>query len=201
MGNKIRLVMFGRQGAGKGTQCLRIAEHFGVVHFSTGDALRAAVAAGSELGQEIGEVIERGQLVDDALMIRLVIERLNQDDIVENGCVLDGFPRTITQSEALLAAFNSGEVAGGQLDCVVHLEVPLEEVTARMKQRGRKDDTDEGIASRLAFHDRETVPVLDWFEAQGLLVTVDGLGTEAEVTKRLIQSLELATAFQAENRG
>ncbi len=192
MGKKIRLVMFGRQGAGKGTQCVRMSEHFGVVHFSTGDALRAAVAAGTELGKQIGEIINKGELVDDSLIIRLVIERLNEDDIVENGCILDGFPRTVGQSEALLAAFASGEVAGSALDCVINLDVPLEEVTARMKARGRDDDTTEGIARRLAAYDNETVPVLDWFDEQGLLVTVDGLGDEAEVTNRLVEAIESA---------
>lgn len=192
MGQKIRLVMFGRQGAGKGTQCAALAEHFGVIHFSTGDALRAAVEAGTELGRQVGELINKGELIDDSLIIRLVIERLNEKDIVENGCILDGFPRTIAQSEALLAAFVNGDVAGGELDCVVHLEVPLSEVTQRMMLRGRPDDTEEGIARRLSAYEEETVPVLDWFDKQGLLVTVDGLGEEAVVTKRLVEAVELA---------
>ncbi len=190
MDQSIRLVMFGRQGAGKGTQCERIAEHFGVVHFSTGDALRAAADADTEVGREVSEIMEHGGLVDDDLMIRLVTERLNEPDIAESGYVLDGFPRTIPQSEALLAALESGEVFGGGLDCVVHLDVPLEEVTRRMKMRGRADDTDDGIAARLALYDQETVPVLDWFASQGLLVTVDGLGAEAEVTERLVTVID-----------
>jgi len=194
MDKPVRLLIFGRQGAGKGTQCLRLAEHFGVVHFSTGDALRQAVAAGSTLGREISSVIGSGSLVDDDLMIRLIIERLNEADVIENGYVLDGYPRTVAQAKALCSAIECGDIRGGPLDCVVHLDVPLEEVNTRMMVRGRDDDTREVIASRLALYERETVPAINWFGERDLLLTVDGLGDQAVVTKRLLEAVEVAVA-------
>jgi len=181
----IRLVIFGRQGAGKGTQCARIVEHYGVVHLSTGDMFRAAVAAGTELGRQVGPVLESGGLVSDELTIAIVEERLAADDVRRNGFVLDGFPRTPTQADALMSML--GEAG---LHAVLELEVPLEEVTARMKARAREDDTDESIAKRLALYDAETVPTIDWFRERGLVVPVDGLGTEDEVTERVIARIE-----------
>ncbi len=181
----IRLVIFGRQGAGKGTQCDRIVERYGVIHLSTGDMFRAARDAGTELGQQVGPIMASGGLVSDELTIAVVNERLQADDVKESGFVLDGFPRTPVQAEALVAMLGDDG-----LDMALNLNVPLEEVTARMKARGRGDDTDEGIAQRLALYEQETVPTIEWFDDYGLLVNVDGLGTEAEVTARLFEAIE-----------
>lgn len=181
----IRLVIFGRQGAGKGTQCNRIVEHYGVTHLSTGDMFRAAVAAGTELGKQVGPIMDAGGLVSDEMTIAIVAERLASEDIKKSGFVLDGFPRTTAQAEALVEML--GEDA---LHAVLDLDVPLEEVTARMKARKREDDTDEGIAKRLALYEEETVPTMGWFGERGLLVTVDGLGTEDEVTARLFEAID-----------
>ena len=183
----MRLVIFGRQGAGKGTQCNRIVENYGVVHLSTGDMFRAARDAGSELGLEVAPIMASGGLVSDELTIAIVQERLASEEIKKSGFVLDGFPRTPAQAEALL------EMLGDEtLHSVLNLDVPLAEVTARMEARGREDDTQEGIAKRLALYDQETVPTIDWFSERGLLVNVDGLGTEDEVTGRIFKTIDSA---------
>lgn len=188
-GASIRLVIFGRQGAGKGTQCDRIIEHYGVSHLSTGDMFRAAVSAGTELGRQVGPIMESGGLVSDELTIGIVRERLAEDDVRKSGFVLDGFPRTPAQAEALL------EILGDDgLHAVVNLDVPIDEVTARMKARGRSDDTDEGIANRLALYDQETVPTIEWFAERGLVLTVDGLGTEDDVTGRIFEAVDAVIA-------
>lgn len=180
-----RLVIFGRQGAGKGTQCSRIVEQYGVVHLSTGDMFRAAVEAGTELGQQVGPIMASGGLVSDEMTIAIVKERLASQEIQDNGFVLDGFPRTPTQAEALLEMLGED-----RLHAVLNLDVPLDEVTARMKARAREDDTDEGIAKRLALYDQETVPTINWFGDRDLLIEVDGLGSEDEVTSRLFETID-----------
>lgn len=180
----VRLVIFGRQGAGKGTQCSNIVNTYGVAHISTGDMLRAAVKAETELGLQAKAVMDAGGLVGDDIINGIVAERIAQPDAVETGFVLDGYPRTQPQAEALLTALGDGS-----LDAVINLDVPLEEVTARMKARGREDDTDEAIANRLGLYEQETRPVLEFFDEQDLLVTVDGLGTEEEVSGRLISAI------------
>lgn len=186
MSNPIRLVIFGRQGAGKGTQCVRLVERYGVVHISTGDMLRGAVAAGTDLGLKAKAVMDAGDLVGDDIMNGIVRERLAEPDAVERGFVLDGYPRTVAQAEALVQILGAA-----RLHAVVDLDVPLAEVTERMKARGRDDDTEEGIARRLELYESETRPVLDWFAARDLLVTVDGLASEEEVTQRLIASVDV----------
>ncbi len=189
MSNPTRLVIFGRQGAGKGTQCVRLVERYGVIHISTGDMLRGAVAAGTEMGLKAKKVMDAGDLVGDDIINGIVRERLAADDIAESGFVLDGYPRTVAQAEALVQILGTDS-----LDGAVDLDVPLEEVTQRMKARGRDDDTDEGIARRLELYELETRPVLDWFAARDLLVKVDGLADEAEVTKRLFAAVDAATS-------
>lgn len=180
-----RLVIFGRQGAGKGTQCNRIVEQYGVVHLSTGDMFRAARDQGTELGLQVAPIMASGGLVSDELTIAIVEERLAEEDVKKSGFVLDGFPRTPAQAEALLAMLGDEG-----LHAVLNLDVPLEEVTARMKARAREDDTDDGIAKRLALYERETVPTIEWFAERDLLVKVDGLGTEDEVTDRLFGAID-----------
>ncbi len=173
------LVILGRQGSGKGTQAARLAERYGVVHVSTGDMLRAAVAAGTELGLRAKAVMDAGNLVGDDIMIGIVDERLAAADIKANGVLLDGFPRTTAQADAL------AEIVGGSgPDLAINLDVPIAEVTERMLARGREDDTNEVISRRLELYEAETAPLLAWFEERGRLAVVDGLGTEAEVSAR-----------------
>lgn len=189
MSEALRLVIFGRQGAGKGTQCIRLVERYGIIHISTGDVLRAAVSAGTELGLKAKAVMDAGDLVGDDIMNGIVRERLAEADVVERGFVLDGYPRTTNQAEALLEVLD-----GAGLHAAVDLDVPLDVVTERMKGRGRADDTDEAIARRLALYEQETRPVLDFFAERDLLVTVDGVGSEREVTDRLYAAVDAVRA-------
>lgn len=181
------LVILGRQGSGKGTQAARISERFGVVHISTGDMLRAAVAEETPLGQKAKALMDAGDLVPDEIMIGIVDERLRKEDVVTGGFLLDGFPRTVGQAEAL------AEFAGDDLDLAINLDVAVEEVTARMVARGREDDTAEGIARRLELYEAETAPLLEWFEERGILAVVDGLGDEELVFERLTAAIVTGT--------
>jgi len=183
----LRLVILGRQGSGKGTQCARLMESFGPVHVSTGDMLRAAVATGTEFGRQAEAIMEAGELVPDEIMNGIVAERLSADDVVERGVLLDGYPRTPAQAEALQEALDS---AGTHLDLALNLEVPIEEATRRMLDRARADDTEEAILRRLALYETETAPLVAWFEKRSLLITVDGLGSEDEVFQRLRRAVE-----------
>ena len=174
------LVILGRQGSGKGTQAALLAERYGVVHVSTGDMLRAAVAAGTELGLRAKAVMDAGDLIGDDIMIGIVGERFADDDIGARGVLLDGFPRTTAQADAL------AEILGGTgPDLAINLDVPIAEVTQRMLARGRDDDTEEAISRRLELYEAETAPLLAWFEERGRLTVVDGLGSEDEVFARL----------------
>ncbi|WP_419924614.1 adenylate kinase [Candidatus Poriferisocius sp.] len=179
------LVILGRQGSGKGTQAALLAERYGVVHVSTGDMLRAAVEAGTELGLRAKAVMDAGDLVGDDIMIGIVDERLGDADIQARGVLLDGFPRTTAQADAL------AEIAGGTgADLAINLDVPIAEVTERMLARGRADDTAETIARRLELYEAETAPLLAWFEERGCLAVVDGLGAEDEVFARMAEVID-----------
>ena len=183
----LRLVILGRQGSGKGTQCARLVESFGPVHVSTGDMLRAAVVAGTKLGRRAGAIMDAGELVPDEVMNGIVAERLSAKDLVEQGVLLDGYPRTPVQAAALEEVLKS---TGTHLDLALNLEVPIEEATRRMLHRARADDTEEAISRRLALYETETAPLMTWFEERGLLVTVDGLGSEDEVFERLCRVVD-----------
>jgi len=185
----LRLVILGRQGSGKGTQALRISDSFGCVHVSTGDMLRAAVSAGTDLGRQAEEVMNSGGLVGDDIMNGIVAERLAADDIVANGVLLDGFPRTSDQADALERICAEQGVA---LDLAINLDVAVEVVTERMLARQREDDTPEAIQRRLSLYEEQTAPLLDWFDARDLLSTVDGVGSEEEVFARLAAAVDSA---------
>ena len=180
MSHPLTVVILGRQGSGKGTQCARIAEEWGMVHVSTGDMLRAAVAAGTPLGRKAQDVMEAGGLVSDEIMNGIVAERLAEPDVVAGGVLLDGFPRTPAQASAL-----EGILGDDGVDVALSLDVPVEEVVTRMLARGREDDTEDAIRRRLDLYESETAPLLEWFEARGLLRVVDGEGCEDEVYERI----------------
>ena len=178
----LRMVILGRQGSGKGTQSTRLVDEFGCIHVSTGDMLRAALEAGTELGLKAKAVMEAGDLVSDDIMNGIVAERLAESDIAEHGVLLDGFPRTADKADALERILDG---MGEELTMAVNVDVPVAEVTARMLARGRSDDTEEAITRRLELYDEQTAPLLEWFEERGLLETIDGYGTEDEVFARL----------------
>ncbi len=212
-----RLVMLGRQGAGKGTQCVRLSRHYVVPHISTGDMLRAAVKEATSFGLRAKEVMDRGELVSDDIIAGVVSERLDADDTKNRGYILDGFPRTVPQAELL-------EVITSQrpLDLVIDLDVPTEVVLERLASRRvcvdcganysatatprygwvcdncggdvvqRADDTPEAIRKRLDLYERETAPLVSWYRQRSLLVTVDGLGDTDEVTARLFRAVDAA---------
>ncbi len=181
-----RLIVFGRQGAGKGTQCVRLAGHYGIPHISTGDMLRGAAAEGTELGLKAKVLMDAGDLVPDDVMEGIVVERLAKPD-AEPGWLLDGYPRTLGQVEAM--GRNLGD---GFVDLAVNLDVPVEIVTERMMSRGREDDTPEAIGRRLSLYEEQTRPLLDFFDGRDQLVTVDGVGTEDEVFERLVKVIDSA---------
>lgn len=207
-----RLLIFGRQGAGKGTQSERLSAHYGAPHISTGDMLRAAVSAGTPLGLEAKAVMDAGGLVSDQIILGVVEERLAESDVVTNGFLLDGFPRTVVQAQGM-ANFATVDVA---IDLVVPEDVVLDRISSRRvcascgaiyslasppasawscdKCGGdvvqRADDTPESIAKRLAAYNAETQPTIDFYESSGLLVKVDGLGTPDEVFARLVSAID-----------
>ena len=181
------MVILGRQGSGKGTQSQRIAESYGCVHVSTGDMLRAAVADGSELGRKAADVMDSGGLVSDEIMNGIVAERLAGHDIVTEGVLLDGFPRTADQADALERIL--GEL-NQTLTLALNLDVSVEIVTERMLARRRDDDTPEAIGRRLELYEEQTAPLLDWFDERKLLTTVDGVGDEEEVFDRLVVAID-----------
>jgi len=184
MSAPIRLVILGRQGSGKGTQGVRLAGRYGIAHISTGDMLRAAAEEGTPMGLEAKVFMDRGDLLPDDVMQGVVEERLGLPDATGDGFLLDGFPRTVGQAKAL------ADMA--PIDLVIDLDVPREMVIERMAARGRVDDTPEGIARRLDLYDEQTRPLLDFYGDQGLLVMVDGVGTEAEVEGRLAAAIDAA---------
>ena len=212
----VRLVMLGRQGAGKGTQCTRLSRHYVVPHISTGEMLRAAVKEGTELGRKAAEIMNEGGLVPDDVMIGIVDERLDHDDTTRRGYILDGFPRTVPQAKALAEI-----TVARPLDLVIDLNVPKEVVLHRLASRRvcadcganysvdkpprydcvcdncggeveqREDDTPAAIEKRLAEYERETAPLIDWYSDLTLLEVVDGQGGTSDVSLRLFSMIDL----------
>ncbi|HEU4972359.1 MAG TPA: adenylate kinase [Gaiellaceae bacterium] len=187
----MRILILGPQGSGKGTQAQRIAAAYAVPHIATGDMFRAAVAAGSEVGAQVGPILERGDLVPDDLTIELIRERLAEED----GFVLDGFPRTVPQAEALDAML---EEIGKPLDAVILLQVSDDVATERLRERavkeGRADDSPEAIANRLRQYHELTELVVDRYQQAGIEVIVDGEQTMDAVFAAIQDALEGVTA-------
>ncbi len=173
----MQLVFFGPPGAGKGTQAQKIVADFGIPQISTGDILRAAVAGGTELGRKAGPLMAAGKLVPDDLVIGIVEERIARPDCAK-GFLLDGFPRTIPQAEALNGVL---ERLGRPIQHVVALEVPDAVIQERMKGRGRADDSPETVQHRLDEFRRLTAPLKDFYAARGLLRPINGVGSLEEV--------------------
>ncbi len=183
----LRLIFLGPQGSGKGTQASRLARLMGVPHISTGAMLRQAVTDGTELGKKADAIMQAGDLVPDDLVVAMVGERLSQDD-ASCGYILDGFPRNVSQAQAL------DEVLETPLDGLVQLDVPHEELMKRMllraEQEGRADDTEEGINRRLQIYWEETAPLAEYYrKTGGTVFPVDGLGGIDEVFARVALAL------------
>ena len=221
MSSGVRLLVLGKQGAGKGTQAVRIAGHYGVPHISTGDMFRAAAADGAPFGLKANEYMSRGELVPDDVVIGVVAERLAKDDAVNDGFVLDGFPRTRVQAEELQRLLGPGG-----LDAAVDIDVPTEVVIERISGRRvcttcgtpyhvsappkngwtcdkdggevvqREDDTPEAVTKRLELYEEATRPLLDFYEGLGLLVTIDGVGDPDAVFDRVLDGIETARQVQ-----
>jgi adenylate kinase len=205
----MRMILVGPPGAGKGTQAARLVEKLRIPHISSGDMLRAAVKEGTELGKQADVLMKLGTLVPDELVIGMILDRIAKPDCA-NGFMLDGFPRTVPQAEALGAALTT---AGVKLDAVALIDVAdeliIERVTGRRNDprtgtiyhikydppppglavEQRKDDTEEAVVKRLVKYHNETEPVLPIYQQQGILKRVDGVGSLDEVTRRLEAAL------------
>lgn len=190
----MRIVFLGPPGVGKGTQGSRIATHLKAAHISTGDMLRQQVEDGSEIGKKVSSILKAGKLVSDDLIVELVESRLSRDDAKER-FLLDGFPRTIFQAEALdrFLAKRNQEVTVAML-LVADKEEILRRLMARAKAEGRADDTPETVAQRLDVYHNQTKPLVGYYEQLGKLQRVDGVGTIGEVFDRLLQVLDESTS-------
>jgi len=185
----MRLLLLGAPGSGKGTQAARLKDSLGVPHISTGDLLRAEVAAGSKLGLEAKEVMARGELVSDAILLGMLEDRFSRADTA-NGFILDGYPRNLAQADALdklLARI------GRPMDFAVQLEVPtellVERIAGRAKAEGRADDNPESVRKRLQVYEDQTAPVIGFYRQHGQLTVVDGVGELDEVFTRIIEAI------------
>ena len=206
--------MLGRQGAGKGTQCVRLSRHYVVPHISTGDMLRLAVKEQTEFGRKAKEYMDAGELLPDDIISGVVAERLEHEDTKNRGYILDGYPRTVQQAEDLLQI-----TAPTGIDLAIELEVPTDVVLTRLASRRvcvdcgtnysvepgkpvtacdvcggdviqRADDTVDAIKRRLALYEEQTAPLVTWFMERDMLVVVDGLGEPDSVTARLIRAID-----------
>lgn len=179
----MQAVLLGPPGAGKGTQAEFLCKVRTLLHLSTGDLLRAAVAAETELGLEAKGFMDRGELVPDSLVLALLEERLEQKSSDE-GFLLDGFPRNVSQAKALEA-----KIGADAIDHVVYLKLDDAEILQRLLKRGRKDDTEEVISNRLSVYRAETEPLVAYYRERGLIRDVDALGSIDEVQQRLLDSI------------
>jgi adenylate kinase len=211
----VRLVVLGKQGAGKGTQCVRLSHHYVVPHVSTGDMLRSEVKSRSSLGQRASSLMEKGELIPDEMVMEMVEGRLSERDTAGRGFVLDGCPRTTVQAESL-----DKIVQPHGLDLVIDLQVPTNLVMKRLASRRvcvdcganystaapplvnwtcdvcggevvqREDDTEEAIERRLNLYEEETAPLLVWYQQRSLLVQINGTGSPDAVTRRVVGAID-----------
>jgi len=186
----LRLVVLGPPGAGKGTQAVKLAEHFACADVATGDIFRANVVEGTGLGRAAQEYMDRGDLVPDELVIAMVMDRLVESDC-DGGFVLDGFPRTVNQAEALDRRLGG---LAQPLEAALSFDVTEEELLRRLAGRAaaqhRADDAEQTIRHRLEVFAVKTRPLIDYYAHRGLLITVDAIGPIEVVTKRILAALE-----------
>ncbi|MGC6474262.1 MAG: adenylate kinase [Candidatus Puniceispirillaceae bacterium] len=183
----MNIILFGPPGAGKGTQAELLVRSRGMVQLSTGDMLRAAIAAGTELGLKAKSIMDAGELVSDDIMIGMIAERM-EDDECKNGVILDGFPRTVAQAEALDVMFAD---KGITLDNVIEIKVDEAALFARIEKRAaetggaRSDDNAEVLEARLKVYHDNTAPVLPYYQGKGQLVSIDGMQSVEEVSNQI----------------
>ena len=219
-----RLIVLGKQGAGKGTQCVRLSHHYAISHISTGDMLRAAVKSRTPLGIEAKRYMDAGELIPDEVVLKMVGERLDQDDTKTRGFILDGFPRTVIQADLL-----DELLAPASIDCVVNLVVRTDIVLKRLASRRvcedcganysisspprvewicdicggevvqREDDTESAIARRLALYEAETAPLIDRYRKLGLLESIRGDGSPDDVCDRIVAAVDVRLAERGED--
>ncbi|NDC52786.1 MAG: adenylate kinase [Planctomycetia bacterium] len=181
----MRIILIGPPGAGKGTQCQKLVNLLRVPHLSTGEMLRAAVKAGTPEGVEATAYMEQGRLVPDALILGMVTRRLEAADC-RAGCLLDGFPRTLPQAATLDDLLERRAMS---VDGVIELAVPRDELIRRMLARKRADDNPEIFSKRITSFEEQTAPLLDYYQRQGKLASIDGLGTADEIFSRVREAL------------
>ena len=191
------IILFGPPAAGKGTQAKKLVEERGLIQLSTGDMLRAARKAGTELGQKVASIMDSGQLVSDEIVIALIEEQLDQNPDAP-GFIFDGFPRTVAQAQALDAALTKRNT---KVDSVIRLlvddEALINRITQRFEEQGRKDDNPETFKKRLEAYNRDTAPLLPFYSAQGKLTEVDGMASIETVSSSIARVL----AANSENNG
>lgn len=211
-----RLIVLGKQGAGKGTQAIRLSRHYVVPHISTGDVFRSAVRSGSESGKLAKEYLDAGDLVPDEVVIGVVRERLTHNDTTHRGFVLDGFPRTVAQAAALIEILEPNVI-----DLALDIEIDTDRVMSRLASRRvcsdcganysvvdnpprvrgicdvcggevvqRDDDTESAIRRRLELYERETAPLVNWYAERGILAAIDGVGPPDDVTERMVSEVD-----------
>jgi adenylate kinase len=209
----MRIVMLGAPGAGKGTQATKISKKFGIPHISTGDILRSEINKGTEMGLKAKEYVESGKLVPDELIID-IIEDFIKDDSIKEGFIMDGFPRNIAQAKKFIKMIDKNDLS---LDKVVNIVVDYDEVIKRLGSRRicvqcrkitsidesqdgrcsecggklvkREDDREEVIRERLNVYEEQTRPLIEYYKNRGILVNIQGNGTEEEVTERILNNL------------
>jgi adenylate kinase len=198
----MRLVLLGPPGAGKGTQATRIVSRFAIPQLSTGDMLREAVAEGTAAGLQVKHIMDRGELVPDDVVVSVIASRIDHPDAA-NGFILDGFPRTVVQAEALDKELSA---RGIELDAVLELEVDEGALLDRIRGRAaeaaskgepvRRDDNPEVFKTRLDVYRAQTAPVTEYYRSRGLLNTVDGLQPIDTVTEQLAAALAALPSYQ-----
>jgi adenylate kinase len=189
----MRLVLLGAPGSGKGTQAARLKSHLQVPHISTGDLLRAEVAAGSELGLQAKEVMARGDLVSDDILLGMLEVRFSRAD-TRNGFILDGYPRNLAQAAALDDLLvRIGQPMDVALQLHVDNDVLIERLAGRAKAEGRADDHPDSVRKRLEVYDQQTAPVIEFYRQHGQLTVVDGVGSLDEVFERILEAISPAT--------
>ena len=186
----MRLLLLGAPGSGKGTQAARLKDSLGVPHISTGDLLRAEVAAGTPLGLQAKEVMARGDLVSDDILLGMLKDRFSRDD-TRTGFILDGYPRNLAQAAALGDLLAS---LGQKFDAAVQLTVDNEQIIERLagraKAEGRADDQPDAVRKRLQVYESQTAPVIDFYRQHGQLTVVDGVGSLDEVFTRIVEAIQ-----------